>query len=264
MRCARSHEPHATPDACRRRPVGRAYCYKGIPQPLWLNIRWGALYVAINVVQLYLLYSDSRAVQLDPEMRELYATHFEPHAVTTAQFAKMMATATSKSFGAGTPLVAEGARASELLLLVRGSATQHKDGLQVGSGDSTFIGPIAFLDDSQPTYPSTWVTTGPAAAYVWDAEELKALLARNPELGISVRGMLRSSLVERVTSSLASAHLTAYAYIIAGVTGDGAVSPQEQRFCAEFRKKYSITEAQHADALQAMGWTPAAFEKGER
>ena len=38
--------------------------------------------------------------------------------------------------------------------------------------------------------------------------------------------------------------------------------PLEQ-FCSEFRKRHGVSDAQHADALKAMGWTPAAFEAGK-
>eukprot|EP00908_Phaeocystis_cordata_P021295 Transcript_3644.p2 GENE.Transcript_3644~~Transcript_3644.p2 ORF type:complete len:261 (-),score=92.40 Transcript_3644:153-935(-) len=240
-----------------------AYCYKGIPSPLWLNIRWGALYVVINVVQLFLLYSETRSVQLDPEAREVYATHFEPHGVTQPQFAKLMASTTRRAYAGGVELVREGELATTLLLLVDGSAAQHRGGLRVANADSTFVGNLAFLADSKPTYQSTWITTGPAHALEWNAEELKSMLKRNPDLGICFRGALRGALLDQHSSSLSQAHLNAYTHVLAGVAGDGTVTADERQFCSEFRKRHGVSDAQHADALKAMGWTPAAFEAGK-
>ena len=239
-----------------------AYCYKGIESPLWLNIRWGALYVAINVVQLYLLYHASRSVQLDKEARELYMAHFEPHGITQPQFAKLLASATRREFGAGVELVREGERASTLLLLTGGSVAQLKGGIHIANADSTFVGNLAFLVDEAPAYQTTFVACSPARALEWCAEDLKSVLARNPELGVCVRSMLQHGMLKQHRSSLSHAHLTAYTSIIAGVVSDGIVSQEERAFCAAFRERYHISTEEHASTLTAAGWTLAAFDTG--
>ena len=241
-----------------------AYCFKGVQAPLWLNIRWGALYVVINVVQLYLLYSATRAVDLDPESRELYTAHFQQHGVSQPQFAKLLTSASRRSFTAGATLIAEGQPSDSLLLLTSGAVAQHKEGIHLANADSTFVGNLAFLSEEASTYKSTYsARDGGASALEWPASELKQLLARNPELGVCVRAMLHAEALKTHAASLSHAPLTAYASILAGVLSDGLVGEQERTFCAAFRAKHGVTDEQHAAALRSAGWDVAAFEAGK-
>ena len=55
---------------------------------MWLNIRWGSLYVVINLVQLGVLYYAKRSVELDPESAHLCE---EPLLAVTGRYWPLLA-----------------------------------------------------------------------------------------------------------------------------------------------------------------------------
>ena len=109
--------------------------------PLWLNIRWGAFYVLVNVVQLAQIYYEQRSVEMDPAAKEIFEVYFQRHGLTPVQFQKLMLLSTTKAFAPGDMLTEEGKVASELILLIDGSvgvdvAGEHADVIS----DGHFIG----------------------------------------------------------------------------------------------------------------------------
>lgn len=241
-----------------------AYCSKVDPKgPMWLNIRWGALYVGINVVQLAFLYSEMRSVDLDPELSETYRAHFESHGVSQSQFRKLILSATPVEFRDGEIIQQEGETADGLVLMTSGAASVSEDGVQVASVDSTFAGSLAFLVDADSTYQATFAAHGAVRAYRWRAEELKAVLQRNPSLAVSVRAMLQHELLKFNKGALSFVRIGSYTQLLRGVLVDGVVAHDERAFCDDYRRSRSITDAEHEACLASAGWTVEQWRAGK-
>jgi hypothetical protein len=74
------------------------YCFLVAEAPLWLNIRWGAFYVLVNLVQLGQLYWEQRKVEMDAVQSEMFATHFLQHGMTQSQFVMLYRLGTVHEF----------------------------------------------------------------------------------------------------------------------------------------------------------------------
>lgn len=262
------------------------YCAKVAATPLWLNIGWGGLYVVINAVQLYFLYSETAAVDLDPELREVYRAHFEAHGITQQQFRKLIMRAEKVTFEPGDAIQIEGRSADQLVLMTSGAAAVSENGIKVAQVDSTFVGNMSFLDGSRSassssppsaeagdstakSTPSTkfqatfTATSNPVAAFVWKADDLKSLLAANPSLALSVRAMLHDELLKFNKGALAYARIGSYKQLLRGVTVDGVVNREEFKFVDGFRRRAQITDADHLECLAAVGWTETQWKSGK-
>ena len=104
------------------------YCFLVAETPLWLNIRWGAFYVLVNVVQLGQLYWDQRSLDLDPVQSEIFEQHFRSHGMTHPQFTKLYRLASSRVLPPGAEVVAQAADAASVSLLLDGTVRIEVDG----------------------------------------------------------------------------------------------------------------------------------------
>ena len=243
------------------------YCFKVAATPLWLNIGWGGLYVAINVVQLYVLYSETASVDLDPEMRELHRAHFEAHGITQQQFRKLLTRAGKVTFRAGEAIQLEGQPATKLVLMASGGACISENGVQVAKVDSTFVGNMAFLAadaaSAAPTYQATFIADTAVVAWVWKADDLRSLVETNPSLGLSVRAMLHDELLKFNQGALAYARVGSYKQLLRGVTVDGEVNAEERTFVEGFRRRVGLSDGEHVQCLKALGWSEAQWKCGK-
>ena len=259
------------------------YCFKVAATPLWLNIGWGALYVVVNVVQLYLIYSETASVELDPELSDTYRAHFEAHGITQQQFRKLMAHAEKRVYPPGEAIQIEGQPAQKLVLMARGAAGISENGIQVATVDTTFVGNMSFLDSNSaggagaalrrrlsgeppppPTarYKATSTAQSAVTAWEWGSGDLQALLAANPSLGLSVRAMLHEELLKFNKGALAYARIGSYKQLLRGVTVDGVVNAEERQFVGSFRTRARISPDEHLECLAAVGWTDAQWKSG--
>eukprot|EP00854_Cymbomonas_tetramitiformis_P030631 gene30631-38330_t len=96
------------------------YMYGVGDSPLWLNIRWGALYIIVNIVQILKVLYDKRSVAFDPVKERVYELMF--HDLTRVQFQVLMKEAKFIDLEPGTELCTEGQVADKLFLITDGTA----------------------------------------------------------------------------------------------------------------------------------------------
>ena len=78
-----------------------------------------------------------------------------------------------------------------------------------------------------------------------------------------MRSMLQDELLRKFNKgTLSYAKLASYKQILMGVTVDGVVNEEEPAFCARFREKQGITDAEHAECISLTGWTAEEWAVG--
>ena len=124
------------------------YCFLVAEAPLWLNIRWGAFYVLVNLVQLGQLYWETRELAMDPAQLEAYESLFKRHGFTQPQFLKLFRLGTPRLFAAGEEVVREGDEAKTLVLILDGQGEVRVSGNPVAMLHGGVVGAAEYMHGS--------------------------------------------------------------------------------------------------------------------
>ena len=165
---------------------------------LWAPIAWGGLFVAINVVQIYLLILERRPVRLSAEEQELYQLAFRT--LTPREMLKLLKLATWRDAKADDELVAQDVELEEMMVIHRGTAAVKVDGREVATlQPGHFIGEMSFLIGGR-TSASVVAEDGTRVA-VWPKETLRAFLDKDHDLHIAFQGDIGQNLVRKLKRS---------------------------------------------------------------
>ena len=261
------------------------YCFLVAETPLWLNIRWGAFYVLINVVQLAQIYWDQRTLKLDPVQAEVYESYFQRHGMTQPQFVKLYRLATTRDFAVGEAIVSGGEGATTVTLVLDGSVELQEHGVGVAQQEGgSWIGAAEFLATSTTggnggggaagegattaaggaAFELSARATTTVRALEWSAAELRSCCSRNPSLALP----LQSTLSEEVKTELGQhqkfARLAAYRAVLAGVWADETVTEDEHAFLLRYRHAHTISALEHEQAMTSIGISPQAYDTARK
>mmetsp|Transcript_8041 Transcript_8041/g.8191 ORF Transcript_8041/g.8191 Transcript_8041/m.8191 type:complete len:457 (+) Transcript_8041:180-1550(+) len=96
--------------------------------PLWIPIRWNALFLFINIVMLALLILEAQEIKNIPDDEmELYLSVFKPQGMTPSDFLHLMNKGTIKTFKKGDYLIQQGKWHDHLYMIQSGSLTVDRD-----------------------------------------------------------------------------------------------------------------------------------------
>lgn len=259
--------------------MARSYCFLVAEVPLWLNIRWGAFYVLVNVVQLGQIYMEQREVSMDPAQQDAFDTLFRRHGFTQTQFVKLWKLGELKTFQKNDEIVLEGQMAESLVLLLDGEAEQLVSGNQVMRlHDGAVAGATEYMKETRPTaesdadggavteeqleaahskngqYISTVRCVSPTVhTLCWDRASLRSLSARNPAMAFPLSALLSEVVTAEQQGLLAFSRLASYRAVVAGVLADDIVTDEEHAFLMRYRQAHAITGEEHLGTLRAMG-----------
>jgi CRP-like cAMP-binding protein len=176
------------------------YCVR--TEPLYAPITWGALFIAVNLVQIALLILENRPIFMGEEELKLYRTVFHP--LRPREFAKLLSIAEWRHAKMGEELLQQGKPVPALLLISTGRATVEMDGrfvTELGAGQ--FVGEMGFLTGQNA---SARVAAGLPTHYLaWPAGKLRSLLSATPALHLKMQGILGSDLVDKLRREAMSA-----------------------------------------------------------
>eukprot|EP00903_Cladosiphon_okamuranus_P009554 g9098.t1 len=226
------------------------------PQPLWIPISWNTIFLFINVGMVGLLLKEERdAKQQDEETATLYDKTFRESGLTAVDFMKIKGISEDTQHAAGDVLAEENVTQDRLYLLVEGE-------LEVSKGDTKiatvrvgeFAGEMSFLRHVK-------VKSGNGArAKSWRFDELRDLLAHNPNM--SVR--FHAALARAMASKLVDTHNPAVKYrqLLQGVLVDGVVTTVEKDKLSKMRREMNVDDHTHKTELEAAGWSTKEFDQG--
>jgi xanthosine utilization system XapX-like protein len=150
--------------------------------PLWLVLGWLALFLAINLVQVFTLLRERRPVMLADEEAELHHSVF-PH-LSLVEFRKLMREARWITLEPGTTVAEQGQPAQAVQVIVQGAVRASRGAHRVADlRDGDMIGELAFA--SGRPFSATLVTQARTRLVSWPIAGLRSLFARNPLLALA-------------------------------------------------------------------------------
>lgn len=163
---------------------------------MWVDIFWETLFILVNLVQLIILVRNKRAIHLTDEESDIYAKYFSKN-FTKEDFYKLIRLGTIMRADPGEQLVMQGEKVLRLVFLCEGAADIIVDNEDVGvCKNGNFIGEMSFISNKPA---SATVRISETARYImWIQEDLKKLLAKNPELEFSLSRVLNEDLVSKL------------------------------------------------------------------
>lgn len=158
--------------------------------PLWAPIGWNLFFTAINIYWIIRIMLERRPVPFTHEERHLYETALRNF--TEQEAFKLLRMGTYETVPSGTSLLTQGAKVTQLSLIVEGAARVEMNGSNVDQlGSDRFLGGTAFLSDHTTfTAPVTVVTTRETRILVWQFSKLEAEFKKNTNLQISIEASL--------------------------------------------------------------------------
>jgi CRP-like cAMP-binding protein len=172
-----------------------SYAYYAPATPLWIIIGWNIVFISVNVIQIAILFRERREITFTEEEKELYQTSFSRF--TPVEFRRLLRIAEWKEAPSGTQLMRAGEDASAVMLIFSGRVMVEKNGrklTELRSGD--FIGEIGFV---KGTPAAASVTTVEPTRYVaFEKRALRALIDRNPSMGIVLNAELTEDMADKL------------------------------------------------------------------
>lgn len=166
--------------------------------PQWLPIFWNSVFIAVNLVQLVILYVERRRVVFSERERELYETVFRNF--TPVEFMKLLRVGGWKEATAGEVIAREGQQLPEVMMLYNGQASVTVSGKVVAQvKDGHLIGEMSFLTEEPASATVTAAT--PIIYLAWPKRELRKLLERNPTMRLNLHGVIGTDMAHKLRPS---------------------------------------------------------------
>lgn len=177
--------------------------------PLWLPLRWNALFVAINVFWVVKLWYENHEAErwCTAEERALYDRHFSHMAL--ADYRTLLKIGRWRDLEVGTELTTEGRQNSSVCVILDGAADVYVGGklcntLPAGS----FVGEMSLMrsigakvnqNGNKPREASaTVVISERARALQWNDAELRQLLRENEQIKSGIQAAFGVGLAEKL------------------------------------------------------------------
>ncbi|MCA9261028.1 MAG: cyclic nucleotide-binding domain-containing protein [Planctomycetales bacterium] len=167
--------------------------------PLLMPLRWNALFILINLVQVVILVFERVPVFLGEEELRVYRAVFR--SLTPREYVKLMRLATSGRAQPGEKLLQEGADVEKLTLITAGRASVLvKERPVARLTPLQFLGEMAFLT-GEPASAS--VTADERVDYIqWQASDLRNLAISSPQLDAKLQRVLGADLVLKLRNRI--------------------------------------------------------------
>ena len=168
------------------------------PVPLTAAIAWNLLFIAINIVQIFILLRERRPVMLTEDQQRLYKLAFR--SITTREFLKLLELACWEEAAEGQFIVRKGHNIDRMMVIHSGSASIRSGERTVAElGPGQFVGEMSFIT-GDPT--SADVVALKRLRYVsWPKDSLRGLLDERPQLKVALQGAIGMDLVGKLKAS---------------------------------------------------------------
>ncbi len=175
--------------------AGIIYGYSALSEPLWINIIWNMVFIAVNIVWIAVILKERRSVDFTDEEKELYSTVF--HTFSPVEFMKLMRIGKWKVCQPNEVLIVEHQPTDDMMLIYNGEVEVWVRDRKIATlKDGAFVGEMSFLTGNLPT--ATVKATKETRCVVWSKEELRKLLNRNPSMWATLQGVLSTDLTKKL------------------------------------------------------------------
>ena len=167
-----------------------------IEPPLWNSIGWSCVYISINLVMLFVIYLESRPIELSDLEKKIYDMTFK--SLEPRVFKKLINHGSFEEIQPDVVLVNRDSELDSLMLVVEGEAEvvlKHGEHLIIPTGG--FIGEQSYITGGKT---SADVTSGREAAKIlrWNSEVLRKYLADKETLKDNLDLIFTADLIHKL------------------------------------------------------------------
>ncbi|KAK3272600.1 hypothetical protein CYMTET_19115 [Cymbomonas tetramitiformis] len=243
------------------------YNYGAPATPLWLLMRWDALFILINSVQVFRILQDRSSVELSWWEQLAFDNTFRG-ALAPMAVRRVLAEGKRETAAEGQPVVT---RSSTVCLIIKGDVQLTVEGKEVATlSDGDFLGEMEYLSDKdEPSVDKTRTTALTQVEFiVWDNEDLRNFLGCESEVDKAMRSIWNLQLANRLEhmdtllrrSQIVEA-LRSYKFVLMGIVAEDKISRDECLFLTQYRLKNGITDEQHLKVLNEIGWSKELWDR---
>lgn len=158
---------------------------------------WNFVFVGINVIRVVGLLSERRPIRLPRDMDLIYRQIFA--AMSRREFLFLWELGDPREYQ-GQQLIREGAKQTELVLLLDGEVVVRKGGQEITRlGRGKFVAEMSFVT-GEPASADV-IADGPVRCLAWPQEKLHHLERLNPALLVKLQRILARDLSGKVKAS---------------------------------------------------------------
>lgn len=171
------------------------YSWYVAERPLWTNIIWCFVYLAVNGWQIVQLLLERRTILLGAEEKKLYEKVFFDFSVR--DFLKVLKSGKFENRKSGDVIVAENEDIEKLILLIKGKCDiiiQEKKIALIE--DYTFIGEMGFLSGEPAS--ATVIAEEECRVLIWDKEELLAVMKKDSGINVCMQAIFTSDIINKL------------------------------------------------------------------
>lgn len=169
------------------------------PEIITDGLFWKSLTALIAFAVVVAIVRERRGRQFPPALRGLAQ---ELNLLNPGQIEKLFNVGELRNTDQERCVISQGARPDELFYLLEGKATVLKDGRPIIVQSGTFLGEIAFVSGGPATAD---VLLAPSSQYMaWSVTRLNALLGKDDQIDIALRGLINHDLARKVAAQPAS------------------------------------------------------------
>ncbi len=163
--------------------------------PLWVVIYWNLLFMAINIVQIGIIFKERNEVSFTEEEKELYETLFKNFA--PFEFMKLLRVGDWLEAKKDQLLAIEEKPLDQVMLIYNGLVNVESAGQTLAQlKDGSFIGEMSFITGGTAT--ATVRAIEPTRYLSWSKADLSQLLNRNPSMRIAMQTVLSADLTKKL------------------------------------------------------------------
>ena len=171
------------------------YNYNISATPLWTPIQWNGLFMATNLMHILLLIYNKRQIRFEGHQKFLYEEVFR--SFSPVNFKKVLDLGHLRTSPKGFQMLEKGQQMEGLILIVEGEVSIMSDQMELAVlAAGKFVGEMSFLTD-EATRASV-VAKEEIRYYVWDKEQLQALLMKDAAMNSQFIGALGRQVINQL------------------------------------------------------------------
>ena len=176
--------------------ISMPYFFFFFENPLWINLGWTTLYTVINLIMLFLIYLESRPIELSDLEQKIYDRTFK--SLKPKEFKHLIDHGSFEELQPDIGLVTRDTHLEKLMLVVEGQAeVVLKNGDEVDIPSGGFIGEQSFITGENT---SADVSTGREVSTIlsWNSDSLRKYLEKKPHLKETLELILTSDVIHKL------------------------------------------------------------------
>ncbi|MBN1501059.1 MAG: cyclic nucleotide-binding domain-containing protein [Spirochaetes bacterium] len=171
------------------------YSFYVAENPLWTNIIWCFVYLAVNGWQIIFLLLEKRTITLQGDEKKIYDKIFSN--LPVKEFIKLLNAGRFSEYPENTVLATENEMIDRLILLINGNCEINVLSKKIADiSDYTFIGEMGFLTNDPAS--ATVKTESYCRCFEWDKTALHNLMNGDSAINVNMQAVFASDIITKL------------------------------------------------------------------